>query len=62
MTPQELVAELQKVLGLRVTTGQITLNINEGRFASFESRTYGKVRPEEDRRSGLDERRTSAHT
>jgi hypothetical protein len=43
MDAQELVQLLQVALGLRVKTGQITLNLNSGRLETFETKTYARL-------------------
>lgn len=46
MTPdvQQLVAELQRVLGLSVTCGQIQLNLNQQRLQSVDVKEHFTVR------------------
>lgn len=43
MDAQELVRHLQAVLRLSVKTGQITLNLREGRLETFETRTFARL-------------------
>lgn len=40
---QALIAQLQRVLGLDVVCGQITLNLNESRLQSYETKTYQRL-------------------
>jgi hypothetical protein len=49
MTPdlQQLVADLQRALGLSVTCGQIVLNLNERRVQSYEVKEHFTVRKTE---------------
>ena len=44
MDAQELVRHLQVVLGLRVKTGKITLNLRDGRLESIETYVYARLR------------------
>lgn len=49
---QGLVAQLQDALGLKVTCGSITLNVNESRLSSFETKTHQRImKPVDSRRS-----------
>lgn len=43
MSVQSLAADLQRALGLSVTCGQITLNINEGQVQSVETHTKMRI-------------------
>jgi len=40
---QSLVASLQDALGIRIACGQITLNMNDGRIESVETKTKQRV-------------------
>lgn len=42
---QQLVADLQAALGLRVTAGTISLNLNEGRLQSVKTETHMRIAP-----------------
>lgn len=37
---QQIVLALQAALGVNIATGQIVLNINEGRLQSLETKSY----------------------
>ena len=41
----QLMADLQKVLELRIRTGQITLHVRDGRLDMFETKTCARLRP-----------------
>lgn len=41
---QQLLAELQHVLGLSIRTGQVVLNVRDGRLETFETRTFGRLK------------------
>ena len=40
---QAVFAELQRVLGLSLTCGSITLNVNESKLQSVKTETYQRV-------------------
>ena len=40
---QSLVASLQDALGIRIACGQITLNMNDGRIESVETKTKSRI-------------------
>jgi hypothetical protein len=41
---QPLIDDLQRLLQLSITTGQITLNLREGRLESWETRTFARLK------------------
>jgi hypothetical protein len=61
MDSQELVRKLQIVLGTRIATGQVTLNLREGRLESFETKTYARLKATRGEK-GLDSVCEAVHT